>query len=449
MPTVVGTPSHPQVLFVGFEDDDESYLAMRELVPNSLAVTDRNGLGAVRLEDWDVAVCRAAAPVLQVLPGWLHVFSYGEGVNTGAGVLAVDGGAAVYDYTGRQPGTAMTLTLDEPGVSASLKRLISRELVPWLSAQDVRRYLRRDTGFGSAAARVAATRRAEPTPGGAVLVADADGNPIAGQFTRTRESGARLSGVCLAVPFVPESPALWLSAAMEGWAELTPERFADLPQWRALPRWQTPEERRVVVALEALERERADAVAAWDQRERELEAELVVARAAAEAGRRRLVTESGEPLVAAVIEALELLGFGVVDADAELAPGQAKHEDLRVSDLGDPDWTNITEVKGHRGGGRANELYEMARHAATYLQRFDAEPVSRWYVCNQMRGDDPEGRPDLLPGADLMVESFAADGGLVLDTRDLFQLVRRVEEGELAAELAREMLRAQTGRFTL
>ncbi|MEU6587464.1 hypothetical protein [Nocardia sp. NPDC046763] len=45
-----------------------------------------------------------------------------------------------------------------------------------------------------------------------------------------------------------------------------------------------------------------------------------------------------------------------------------------------------------------------------------------WHVANSFRLNSPEGRPKILDGADERIEDFAQDDGLVIDTRDLFDL---------------------------
>lgn len=90
----------------------------------------------------------------------------------------------------------------------------------------------------------------------------------------------------------------------------------------------------------------------------------------------------------------------------------------------------------------------VARHRRVYEQKH--RRVQRmWYVANSFRLDDPGSRPRILDGADEHVEDFAQDDGLAIDTRDLFDLLKQVESGQLDAAAAREKLKTQTGRLSL
>ena len=122
-------------------------------------------------------------------------------------------------------------------------------------------------------------------------------------------------------------------------------------------------------------------------------------------------------------------------------------EDLRLSDPDEPAWTNITEVKGLTGGAKLSDLQRFGRYAGLFLRRTGEFPKSRWYLVNQFLGADPDTRPPPLVGAEDDVQVFAEDGGLVIDTRELFQLVRAVEQGRIDQAAARRLLRSSTGVF--
>lgn len=438
MATVVGAPPRPQALFVGFEEVERSYKAMSALVAKALIVRTPGDLKRLRIADWDLAVFRGPDNELvpTSLPGHIHVFAY-DGAPTS--MLQHTGTTqTMYSYSGMQPSTTLHVMADDAEIPEAMRRLVKRELVPWLAKQDHRPYLYSNS-------------RAAPhlTPlVGATFVTDADRNPIAGHYVRTR-SGARADTRCLVVPHSPDRPELWLAAAIDEWKELTPSRFSDLPTWRDTADWQTPEERHLHMALDDLEREREEAVRALDQRQTDLEADLVAATAAGDQGRRRLVTESGPALVEAVVAAFEFLGFEVVDVDETRGPAEPKVEDLRLTDPDAPNWTNITEVKGYGGGAKLNDLFDLNRYAGYYLRREGDFPTARWYVANQMRNDDPTARQLLLGGADEILEGFASDGGLAIDTRHLFELLQVVDDGQATKEQVRQLLREQTGRFAL
>lgn len=445
MPEIVGEPKRPQAFFIGFEADDADYRAMATLVARAerLDSTDELML-RYRLAEWDIVVSRGAGGKeyrgsLQDFPAWMHVLAL-DAHETGW--LEVSGNAPVaFDFAGRQP--SQQVHIHDVGVPDALRRMVKTELVPSLAELNSRPYLRPRSFRGTQTERLTGGR----TPVGTPLVTDADGNAIAGHYAR-RDNG-QAGGYCMVLPFLPSAPERWLLAAMKWWRDLTPHRFTDLPSWQEEERWQTTEELDARAIIASLSAERVRMEADLRRREEEAQGALVSASAAADAGRRRLLTEQGDPLVAAVAEAFVQLGFEVVDADAETAPGAPRMEDLRLHDPTDPGWTNITEVKGYSGGGKTSDLQAMARFAMVFLQRTGRLPSSRWYVVNQFRTQDPNGRAALLSGADEDLLVFAGDGGLAIDTRDLFELVRRVDSGVLEREAARVLLRGASGRFAL
>lgn len=71
-----------------------------------------------------------------------------------------------------------------------------------------------------------------------------------------------------------------------------------------------------------------------------------------------------------------------------------------------------------------------------------------WYVANIFRTQSPEGRPEIFAGADDQLDSFADPDGLVIDTRELFDLLKQVESGAVSPSAARAVLKNSTGRFS-
>lgn len=202
---------------------------------------------------------------------------------------------------------------------------------------------------------------------------------------------------------------------------------------------------------------RASAKDNYDQRVQEAEkavaeAEeaLATARAKADAGLRRLFVAHGTDLVAATIQALELLGFEVRDMD-EVWPDGDKREDLRVSDPTVAGWEALAEVRGYAKGAQQNDLIRIAaRFVPRYMQDEGMPPAAAWYIVNHFRSQDPMTRPRVLAPNDAEVEEFAKGlaPGLVIDSVTLFQLCRAVERQELTAAEARSALVDATGIFT-
>jgi hypothetical protein len=71
------------------------------------------------------------------------------------------------------------------------------------------------------------------------------------------------------------------------------------------------------------------------------------------------------------------------------------------------------------------------------------EPTTQTYQQRKPRSDG-----SAPVGADDDLKTFAVDG-LVIDTRELFQLIRAVKAGRMRASDARHRLRSSTGVFGL
>jgi hypothetical protein len=269
---------------------------------------------------------------------------------------------------------------------------------------------------------------------------DPDGRVIAGRFKRSASAETW---------FVPDGsdPVAWLRCALGVWAETNPKFKVEATTWSEDPRWMTPDEAAALDAVSEAEAERARVLEATDRRIDELRTAYDEQRERSDTGARRLLTVQGDELVAAVREALVDLGFGCDDMDASAAPGD-KLEDLRVTDPADPEWVALVEVRGYKAGARLNDLLRLGRFVTRYALAEGRAPASTWYVVNSFLGSDPATRDVPLGSHPAEVAEFAKDGGLVIDTRDLFSLWRSVMAGETTKEQARALLKG-TGRLEL
>lgn len=77
------------------------------------------------------------------------------------------------------------------------------------------------------------------------------------------------------------------------------------------------------------------------------------------------------------------------------------------------------------------------------------QPSGRWYVVNQFINTDPSTRPGPLVASPDDVEVFASQGGLVVDTRDLFRSLMLIRRGTLSASDLRDAMRKQRGLFLI
>lgn len=252
---------------------------------------------------------------------------------------------------------------------------------------------------------------------------------------------------CLYLPEVITNIAPWLLWVFKHWAVELPNVFPSQPEWTFDPIWMTAQE---LSAQSEATRLRADAdriIAEAEAAVDDAQAALLKVRESVDTSERLLLTGTDTPLVQVVLETLELFGFDVTDVDALLADGQHKKEDLRVER--DDEWIALCEVKGYTKGAKLADLRKLDDYATLYAVEAGKPPNGKWYVVNQWRDANPDSRPQLLAGADEYLESFGMEGGLAIDTRDLFLMRKAVEAGSVSKETIRGMLSGSSGRFEL
>ena len=238
-----------------------------------------------------------------------------------------------------------------------------------------------------------------------------------------------------------------MRAALAEWARIAPDRFPGIPDWSDEWEWRTHLERQHAAALDALAAERQRFNDELDQRTSRIRAQLDDARSRADLYERALLTTDSDQLVHAVIEAFRELGFSVIDVDQQAAPGD-KLEDLHITDSDQPGWLALAEVKGYTKGVSTTAFQQLARFSKRYLQRTGGQPDAEWYIANQFRTRDPAVRQPILHGKDEDVRTFAADGGLVVDTVVLFRVLDLVRSGQITSADARAQMRASSGVLT-
>ena len=257
------------------------------------------------------------------------------------------------------------------------------------------------------------------------------------------------SGVRIVVPLDVTRRDVWIQQTLRYLARIDPDRCGGLRDWDDDPRWQTTAEHVARLALDGHLETRAAAITRLDATTDQLTAAVTDARDAGRVGPQRLLTGNGNELVAAAGDALRALGFEITEPDESPARDGDKLEDLQLRDPAAPAWVCLIEVRGYGGGAKVTDLLRIGRFCERYAAATGAEPTSRWYIANHFRNDPPEHRaPPLAPNPS-EVAVFAGAGGLVIDSRALFQLLQRHATDD-PADLAalRAALRDRTGTLT-
>ena len=252
--------------------------------------------------------------------------------------------------------------------------------------------------------------------------------------------------------------AAWVSAALDAWHIQDADRFPGPADWTRSKEWMTREELQLQVAVEQVQAELEQQQVELGEKIAAAESALAEAQARHDTRERILLTGQGDELVDAVHSMLGRLGFDVEDVDKKRAAEdresrsrpRPKLEDLQVSDP-ETSWRALAEIKGYVGGGKTSDFQKINRFVGIYqAQNSGSLPDATWYVVNQFLSTPPDTRPQLMEGQAEDVEVFVESvNGVLIDTRDLFVLDRRVAAGEITREAAREMLMSAKLRFSL
>ena len=239
----------------------------------------------------------------------------------------------------------------------------------------------------------------------------------------------------------------WVRAALKEWAKEHPDRFSPQVKWQDNPEWRSAEEDHLFAKLEATKGRREAELERLQREEAEIQKEIDAARSRGRAGARSLLLNRGESLVDSVKSVFEALGFHVIKVDPQRSKSD-KLEDLQIREKGPSETPTLVEVAAYPGGAKVSDLLRMGRFVKRYLRENSSEPNGQWYVVNQFAGEDPSQRKPPLAGNPEEIAEFSMDGGLVIDTADLFRVAKAVAGGDLDAGAARTLLMSRNGVFS-
>lgn len=427
---IVNTSPRPRMLIMGFEGESDLVDRITELCPTVRRI---EGLHEVRHAEWDLLVTDQGIATVGNGNAWLRLaphigLIYRAPMKTFQAI--VEGRREWSARIGVRGGLVSQEIRRVKNLPDRVESLVHELLEPVLTVRDRHQYFDYTNG----------DREGLPTI--APFVVSPDGHVLAGRYRRSDESEAWL------LPHdVPEF-AEWVIAALGEWHLLAPERFPGVPDWAKSKKWMTSDELRIVEGMEEVRRRRTAALAGFDSEEADLARKLADARDRADGYERALLTSQSDELKFAVLKAFEELGFEVEDADLSADSGDHL-EDLHIGDPDVSDWVCLGEVKGYTKGAKTEGLTQFIRFNMRYMQRTGKAPNACWYIVNQFAKRDPSRRQPALHGKDEDLRAFGAANGLVVDTVDLFKLLRAVREGNLTPTEARTLLRASRGRFTM
>jgi len=423
---------HPRVLFENVPD--ELFAELEPLVATARSV----GVGeAVPELEWDAIVTFSSSPCDRSTH--LHVLSFG-GTNLDMVRVKDRGRTAMRrDYTS----IGEVLRIPET-VEKDVRRLIETSILPNLQR----------IGTKSVWGRKASTGQYAPVIktddlGGACrpfIHVGTERSVLALERTRPGKSNA----LCWALPSETTQHVEWFKLFLSRLGRIDPDRFSVGPDWQTSETWATPEALQAAKQLTLLEEERIEALHQIDKKIAEAKATLDAVKSSATRGAHRLLTESGDELVEAVMQALQAVGFVVSEMDAShTASTGARLEDLRVIDPNDSTWVCLVEVKGYTNGVKVNDIPRITQRPCTqYAIETGRAPSAVWFIANHHRSIHPGQRPKFVgnPDADLAV--LANVDGAGIDTRDLFRLWRDVATKEIEQSTAVKSLKSAVRQWT-
>ncbi|MFE6234657.1 hypothetical protein [Cellulosimicrobium sp. NPDC057862] len=241
----------------------------------------------------------------------------------------------------------------------------------------------------------------------------------------------------------------WVLHVLDVLHRVDAARFPGEPDWQAGTTWATPDLARAHEARRERVAERDRLVAQAEQDIADASARIQASRDDAAAGVWRLLTEDGDQLVHAVLDALTTLGFDVEELDEEHHKVHGRRlEDLRVTDPAVPEWESLVEVKGYAKGAKANDVHQVTQAPTTYFAMERGRPPRTvWHVVNVQRGTDPSTRATALP-SDGDLQALTDAPGALIDTRDLFRAWHSVVTHAARPEDVRASLRDALTRWT-
>jgi hypothetical protein len=166
---------------------------------------------------------------------------------------------------------------------------------------------------------------------------------------------------------------------------------------------------------------------------------------------RDLIRETGRPLVEAVKQTLETLGFqSVLDVDKEIekaGEAGAKREDLQIHDrFHDRSPTLLVEVKGISGLPRDSEALQVWKYVASRMKEWNRLDVQALAIINHQRNLPALDRNNASPFREDVLTNAQEQRFGLLTTWDLFKLVRSYRKHGWKHEYIKDLF-YQSGRI--
>ena len=223
--------------------------------------------------------------------------------------------------------------------------------------------------------------------------------------------------------------------------EMAPHLFPGIEQgrWTHLPEYELPEVVRLLDQRSQLEAKFQAELAALE--EQELQARKQ------DGWMHDLLTQTGDPLVAAVQMGLKTLGFkNVIDMDkVRDKEGKSRREDLQIQDISS---TLVVDIKGIANFPGDEDVLQADKHATLLMREQNRTNVFGLSLVNHQRHIPPMQRDNQMPfRQELLHVALERHLGL-LTAWDFYRLVRNARLNQWKFEHVQPVL-YQHGRFEI
>lgn len=165
-----------------------------------------------------------------------------------------------------------------------------------------------------------------------------------------------------------------------------------------------------------------------------------------------LLTESGDNLVSATLEALKYVGFEVVDVDKHFEDkDREKEEDLWLFEPGSEDMskdsTIIAEVKGIKGSASNDDCNVLNTYLKRRMQEHENTKMKGLLIVNHCRLTEPKDRNQAFSAK--QIKDAKREGNTLLSTYALFRLIKAEKQSKITKEHIKKMIIEGTGEIEL
>lgn len=223
--------------------------------------------------------------------------------------------------------------------------------------------------------------------------------------------------------------------------EMAPHLFPGIEQgrWTHLPEYELPEVMQLHDRRSQLEAKFQADLAALEEQELDVRKQ--------DGWMHDLLTQTGDPLVAAVLMGLKTLGFkNVIDMDKERGrEGKSRREDLQIQDVIP---TLVIDVKGIANFPVDEDVLQANKHATLLMREQKRTDVFGLSLVNHQRHIPPMNRDNEMPfRQELLDVALESQLGL-LTAWDFYRLVRSARLNQWKFEDVQPVL-YQHGRFEI